>query len=371
MLRETITLGMPISLSGRYALQGRQCRAGLECYAADVNRAGGILLGSAGRRLPVAITTYDDRSDGPTARVLTERLIAEDVDLLLGPYGSGLTTEAAAVAERYQRVLWNHSGAAVAAESSWVVGVLTPAEQYFHSVLELLHARRPGLCRVVLFHAATGFATAVAAGVHAWARDKPITVTTQRYPSGTEDFSRPLHTALEDPADVILGVGRIEDDMLLARAIRTARPRATAVGVVAAGIARFREELGDDADGFLAPTQWEPAARYEADYGPTASQFLHTYGTTAAVPLDYPAAQAYAAALVAQRCIEDAGVLEPGVLRAAAARCRMTTFYGAFALDPASGRQTGHAMLVVQWQRGSKRIVWPAEVAAAEAVWPA
>lgn len=370
MPRETITIGMPISLSGRYALQGRQCRAGLECYAADVNRAGGIRLDSAGRQLRVEITTYDDRSDGPTARALTERLIAEDVDLLLGPYGSGLTAEAATAAERYRRVLWNHSGAAVGAESSWVVGVLTPAEQYFHGILDLLQTCRPGPCRVVLFHAATGFATAVAAGVHAWARDKPMTVTTRVYPSGTEDFSCPLHTALEDPVDVILGVGRIEDDVLLARAIRAARPRVSAVGVVAAGIARFREELGDDANGFLAPTQWEPAARYEADYGPSARQFLRTYGATAAVPLDYPAAQAYAAALVAQRCIEDAGTLEPSALRAAAVRCRMTTFYGAFAIDPTSGRQTGHAVLVVQWQRGSKRIVWPPEVAAAEAICP-
>ena len=364
MARDSITVGMPISLSGRYALQGRQCCAGLQCYAGDLNRAGGLLFPARGRRLSLKITVYDDRSDEATAQALTERLINEGVDLLFGPYGSGLTAVAAAVAERHQCVLWNHSGAAAVGPSPWVVGVLTPAEQYFGTLLDLLHTRQPPPRRVVLFHADTGFAAAVAGGVHAWAREKAIPVATEVYPSGTSPAR--VRALLESPADVVLGVGRIEDDLMLARALRAGRTTGRLVGVVAAGIARFREELGDEADGFLAPTQWEPAVHYQQDYGPSAEEFLRSYGASTAVPLDYPAAQAYAAGLVAQRCIEEAGSLEPGALRAAAARCRMLTFYGAFAIDPASGRQTAHRMLVVQWQHGRKRIVWPAEVAEAE-----
>jgi len=38
-------------------------------------------------------------------------------------------------------------------------------------------------------------------------------------------------------------------------------------------------------------------------------------------------------------------------------------FFGPFAIDPVTGAQEAHTMLVTQWQRGVKRIVWPKEVA--------
>jgi branched-chain amino acid transport system substrate-binding protein len=367
--KDVITIGMPISLSGRYALQGRQCCAGLECYVADVNGAGGILLRSAGRRLPVALKIYDDRSDAPAVRRLTERLVEEEVDLLFGAYGSGLAVEAAAVAAAHQRVLWNHSGAAEVDRRvglGWVVSLLTPASRYFHSVLDLCKARDATLRSIILVHATTGFATAVAEGVRTWAAHEAVALSGRAYRSGAEVSAACLNDA--GLADVILGVGRIEDDLLLARALCKVRPRSRAVGLVAAGIARFRDEIGTAANGFLAPTQWEPAVRYSVDAGASAEQFVQRYLGTAGVPLDYPAAQAYAAGVVAQRCIEDAGILDQHALRAAAARCRMTTLYGTFGLDPATGEQSAHSMLVVQWQQDSKRVVWPPELAEAEPI---
>ena len=75
---------------------------------------------------------------------------------------------------------------------------------------------------------------------------------------------------------------------------------------------------------------------------------------------DYPAAQAYAAGLVAARCAEIAGSLEDDRLWQAAGRLDLTTFYGRFRLDPQTGQQVGHEMVVAQWQAGQKQIVWPA-----------
>jgi branched-chain amino acid transport system substrate-binding protein len=370
--RSIITIGMPVSLSGRYALQGSQCRAGLECYAAGVNGAGGIFVRESGRRVPVELRIRDDRSHGPIARAVTEELIREKVDLLFGPYGSGITAEVAKVAERHQHILWNHSGAGgpPAADSPWLVSVLTPAPRYFRSLLDLFKTRDPGLHRVMLLHATTGFATAVAGGVLEWAEREGISLATHAYHSGTEDLATHLRDVVREPSDVLLGVGRIEDDLRLAGAILALRPSVKAAGLVAAGIARFQQELGTDAEGFLAPTQWEAAARYRVDCGPPAEEFEHRYGAMATVPLDYPAAQAYAAGVVAQRCVEEAGSLDQAALRAAAARCRVTTFYGDFAIDPATGRQNGHSMLVVQWQRARKVIVWPPQFAEADPVYP-
>ncbi|MGH9034205.1 MAG: ABC transporter substrate-binding protein, partial [Acidimicrobiia bacterium] len=77
---------------------------------------------------------------------------------------------------------------------------------------------------------------------------------------------------------------------------------------------------------------------------------------------EYPAAQAYAAVVVALRCVEEAGALDDEALLAAARRLRCTTFFGRFGLA-ADGRQGDHDLLVVQWQDGVKRIVSPAPMA--------
>ncbi len=69
MAQDTITLGIAISLSGRYALLGRQVLEGLECYIRDVNTAGGIPLSGENRKLPVTLRVEDDESDGGVAGV--------------------------------------------------------------------------------------------------------------------------------------------------------------------------------------------------------------------------------------------------------------------------------------------------------------
>ena len=79
--------------------------------------------------------------------------------------------------------------------------------------------------------------------------------------------------------------------------------------------------------------------------------------------IDYPMAQAYAGCLVAQRCIEEAGTLDHSAVRQAASRMDFTTFYGRFLIDPATGRQVGHRMPVVRWERGEKAVVWPPDAA--------
>ena len=75
--------------------------------------------------------------------------------------------------------------------------------------------------------------------------------------------------------------------------------------------------------------------------------------------LDYPMVQTYAGCLIAQRCIEEAGTLDNGVLREVAMSLNFTTFYGRFRVESPTGHQTGHTMPVVQWRSGKKTVVWP------------
>ncbi len=193
MARDTITLGMPISLSGRYAMLGRQVLEGLQCYVRDVNAAGGIYLSRSNRSLPVALIARDDEGRLDKTRDLVERLIGEDaIDILMGPYGSGLTFAAAEVADAAGMVLFNHSGSADSIferESRWMVGIISPASRYLCSVLDSLRARDPAARTVALVSAETGFAGDVAQGAVNWINAQGLELRLhQRYPSGLEDF---------------------------------------------------------------------------------------------------------------------------------------------------------------------------------------
>ena len=77
-------------------------------------------------------------------------------------------------------------------------------------------------------------------------------------------------------------------------------------------------------------------------------------------------AQAYAAGLVVERCLKEAGTLDNQALRQTAAKLDFTTFYGRFRIDPVTGCQIGHSMVVVEWQKGWKPIVWPKDMRQAD-----
>ena len=93
---EPIKVGVTVSLSGRLAAPASEQLQGIQMWAHDLNARGALL----GR--PVEIVYYDDKSDPETSEALYGRLINEDkVDLLLGPYSSGLTLAASRMAEKY------------------------------------------------------------------------------------------------------------------------------------------------------------------------------------------------------------------------------------------------------------------------------
>ena len=95
----TVRIGAALSETGKFAVEGRDSRQGYDTWVRWVNEEyGGIRIGEG--RYGAEIVYYDDESDADTAANLIQRLIDEDqVDFLLGPYSSGLTTGTSAIAE--------------------------------------------------------------------------------------------------------------------------------------------------------------------------------------------------------------------------------------------------------------------------------
>lgn len=331
--------GVALSVSGPFAAFGRQALAAFRLWANDSD---------------VSLVVEDDEGKPDRCRRAVERLVSEHhVDVLFGPYGSGLTLAAADVAEEHEHVLWNHGGSSsdiFERGARWIAGIPTPASRYFEPLLR----RVPPPARVAILAAETGFSASVARGAVATAESQGHRVVHRTYASGTADLRPLLEELAAEPIDLLLGAGRFEDDVRLARQLRELAFRVPAVAVVAAGVRAFGEALGDDCEGFFGPSQWESGLRQPIDLGPTAEWFVQAYAARTGELPDYPAAQAYAAGLLASRCARDAG-LEQRALREAASRLRCTTLYGSFAIDR-SGRQVAHEVVVVRWEHGHKRL---------------
>ena len=354
-----------MSLTGQFSLQGSQTLAGIRAWADELNAMGGLTVGCSRRRLE--LIWHDDKSRRESVRGIAEQLILESrVDLLVGPYSAVLTNAAAEVARAHGKLLWNQGGASPQVfqqGNPWVVGVLTPADDYLTGLLPAVREVAPNISTVGILRASTGaFPRDVASGVERSARELGIRVVlSQSFDPEGEDSGGLIDAVRSAAPEVLVVVGRFQNDLALAELLAEAAPNVGAVAVVAAGVDAFRERLGDRAEGFIGPSQWEPSAGYAADFGPSVEEVRASLKRSGHPVIDYPMAQAYAVGVVIQRCIEESGSLEDGALREAAASLDFTTFYGRFRIDAETGRQVGKPSLLVQWRKGRKVIVWPPE----------
>src|SRR5690554_6737396 len=117
---DKLRVGMAVSLSGATADTGAKQLAGVEHWINE----GGTLLGRE-----IELVVQDDESNPATAARLYERMISvEEVDLILGPYGSGPSAAVAPVADRHGRfvIMPGASAAEIFTGSEMPVQLLTP-----------------------------------------------------------------------------------------------------------------------------------------------------------------------------------------------------------------------------------------------------
>jgi ABC-type branched-subunit amino acid transport system substrate-binding protein len=360
MVADTLLVAGSLSLTGRYAPQGRLAAAGLHQAVQDVRNRGGVRL--AHRDLVPDVVILDDGSTREGVRRSLDQV--SRADLLVGPYGSDLVAEAARWAADRGRTLWNHGGNADDVQRlPGVVSVGTPASRYLPPVLDAVTGNLRE-ARVMVAVGRGAFGRSVAHGAREAAERLGMTVVG-------------IMTHGEVPeapnVDALLMAGTFAEDLELVRRLRARPP---AIGAVAAGLGMFGAELGRMVEGILGPSQWEEGMRFTIDVGPRQAEVIRSLRAIVfptlragarAGHVEYPKAQAYAAGLLAMHCVEEAASLEDDAVLATARALRCTTFFGAFGLD-ADGQQTDHEMLVVQWQDGVKAVVWPPRVAEASTV---
>src|SRR5512135_589558 len=317
---------------------------------ARYGRAGATALELWARQAGVQLEIADTR---PSAAAAVAAATARwPVDVLFGPYGAG---PAVAAARATASVLWNHGGATIRlARPAFpnVVNVPAPALMYLAAVIDAVGADVLAGGHAVLLHSTTGFGHEVADGARRAAHDVGLAITPVAFDPGMgETAARQAHGS---DADVLLVAGGFDDEVAIASRLLARRWRVAAF--VAAGVDEVLGSLGERLAGVYGPCQWVPEAAPEPEEGPDAGWFTAAYRQASGSPPPYPAAAAFAAGVLWERCMRKAGGTEPDAVAAAARRLATTTLFGQFRLDSTTGLQVGHRVGVVQW-RGGRRIV--------------
>ncbi|TLF45942.1 amino acid ABC transporter substrate-binding protein, partial [Nonomuraea sp. KC401] len=159
-----LRLGVPVSLSGRYAPFGEQVRLGLETWQAAKDGA--------------EVVVEDDRSD-PDVLERVLRGLAGRCDLLLGPYSTHLMRRAGRVAAELDLLVWNHGGAGDDVQAAYpghVVSIPAPAGAYAEPFVRRL-AEDGERDRLWVVPGKGSFGRQVAAGAERAANERGIPVT--------------------------------------------------------------------------------------------------------------------------------------------------------------------------------------------------
>ncbi|MBU2498123.1 MAG: amino acid ABC transporter substrate-binding protein, partial [Proteobacteria bacterium] len=101
---DKIRIGNAISLSGPYAPGAITTQTNpYDMWVKEVNEKGGIYVKAYGKKIPVELIRYDDKSDMGTVVKLVEKLILDDkVDLLLPPWGTAMNFAIAPIVTRHK-----------------------------------------------------------------------------------------------------------------------------------------------------------------------------------------------------------------------------------------------------------------------------
>jgi len=363
-----ITLGLSLSLSGRFARLGHQIEDALRLFVADINAAGGVTLRA--ERGYFALRCHDDGSEQTRCAAIYRELCGgTGSDILLGPYSSELTAAAAPIAEERGRLLINHAGAAddlYQRGYKMVVGLPTPASQYLDEFIRLLASLKLWRKRLAVITEPTDFARALAAGAQAFVRERPVRRKGVRLGVKWEERFDPgqatelLTTLRRGRINSLASAGSYDHDLAVMRAVLDSELDIPVLACVAAGRSSFGTDLGDRAEGIVGTSQWEPGSEAIPELGPDPREFLHRMRTrTRSGDGDYVAAQAYSAGVLAAAVVGKLGACDQVRMREQFSTLRTETLFGAFGIDPTTGRQVAHQMLTVQWHKGRKVRIEP------------
>lgn len=374
---DPIVIGSTLSLTGFLSPTAILHHVAGQAFVANLNENGGLL----GR--PVEWLVLDDESSADTAAALYERLITEDeVDLLMGPYGTGNITAAMNVAARYGMVFPHHTASLTYVYDyeyhfpAWHIGLnthITTNQILFDALAST--GEEPGTIAVVTnqFPGSINLAfgndvlepggAAYIAEQYGWE-----VVLEVEFPSGTADFS-PIAAQIRDANPDFLWVGALGADgvnLIESMEALDYRPNAQFYLWPTPGPLL---DLGEAAEGTFSVTLFEEHEPFtDTEEAQTMVELYHAAAEEAGLPpssqiVDVQVSASWAAWQTLIIGVEGAGSLDQDEIGTWLIENGVDTVIGHLAFDPEQNNFSDDLTRIKQIQDGRWIVIWPPEYA--------
>jgi len=375
-----IVIGAALPLTGTFAREGGYFKDGYEMATKEVNDKGGLNVKEYGKRIPVKLIIYDDKSDATTSVSLYEKLVTEDkVHVLLGGYSTPIIQAHTVVPEKYQVPYVNGGGASTeiyARGYKWIFGTLASIEKLSITLMDWLASQQDAgklkkPLRIAQAWENTSHGKDFQKGINGKAKAAPdrfVVVFDEPFEIGSKDFTPLLQKVKAANADALLVDARIADATLMQRQLTELGLYFQVISYGPRGTEKaIRDALGPAADYVVSVNWWHRDLPY-----PQAKEFVKKYESTYNKPAEWFPALAYETARVLFKAIEDAGTLDKAKIRDALAKMDMkdSIVVGQRVWFEANG-QINNEYVIMQNLPGKEPIlVYPKDVATGEAVVP-
>jgi branched-chain amino acid transport system substrate-binding protein len=356
-----IRIGASVSLTGNYAPYGAHVKKGYEVWTDWINGRGGIQV--KGKSHKVEMIYYDDKSDAKTSSKLTERLITEDrVNVILGPYSSGIAAATSAIAEKYRYV----TIAPLASGDSlyergfrYLFSVLPVASKDFYPIVDLAVQQRPRPKTFAVVTMDHFYALPALNGAKKRANALGLEdVYFGKFPVGTTDFSGIL-TVLKSKQPELLFFGGLFNEAVSfyrqAKELNVNMKLISSIGT--AGHPNWPRVMKKDGEYILSSQPWHRDMGFRGLFF-TSESFDDFWKQKMGKGASFFHAGGFVAGILMQLAIEKAGSLDQGEIRDTLSNMEVETFQGKFKFD-AAGRNIAGSMGVVQVQKGKPVVVVP------------
>jgi len=353
--KDKIRIGWAVSKSGPYA--GGAAIGTLPNYVLwvkEVNDAGGIMLSSLGKRLPVEVVEYDDRSNSEEAVRAVERLITQDkVDFVLAPWGTALNLAIAPTLNKhgYLHLAFNtltNQVPNLAKRWNNIFFFEGRINDYAESVVDMLVAQRDAGKigdKVAIVSIADSFGIDLAKAARERAKEHGFKIVYDKsYPGGTQDMTPMLNEIKGLQPDAFLAMSYPPDTLLLTDQSRVVgfNPKVFYTGVGTA-FPIFKQRFGENATGVMS------IGGMNFDSPPVQDYFKRHVEASGVEPDRFAGPITYAGLQAFQQAVEKVGAIDHPAIIKELKQGSFETILGPITLENQSMEKL---WFVGQWQDG-------------------
>jgi len=375
---DTVILGAPVSLTGKYSVNGKNTKDCYEMAVKRLNEKGGVKVG--GKTYKLKVVYYDDESTPARGAQLTERLIQQDdVKFVLGAYSSALTKAMAPVTEKYKVPHVEANGAArelFTEGYKYLFAVLSTSDYYLRDAVNLAaevakeHGRDPKTLKIAMAFENDPFSLDVRQGIVEDANKYGMKILIDdKLPPEINDMSATLTKVKAVKPDMLLVSGHEKGATLVVRQTAEMKVDVPIVATTHCDSAKIAETLGKQAEGVLCGSQWDRHLAYKDQWFGSADDYAKAFEKEFNYPAPYQAAESSAAVLVYADAFKRAQSFDPEKVRDAIAQTDMMTFFGPIKFD-STGKNTAKPMVLYQVIQGDYKVVAPTKFAETKLVFP-